>query len=223
MDPIVVFDLDGTLADTADDIVGAVNHVFKVHDVPEFILGGRKWLISSGGRAIISAGLADVGMEVQRDQVEIFFRLFIDYYQEHVAVHSRLYPGAQTALEGLSRDGYKLAICTNKSYGPTTQLLEKFSIQHYFAAVCGNDSLPWTKPDPRALLSTIQLAKGDPKRCVMVGDTKPDVDAARSAGIPVIAVDFGYSDVPVEALHPDLVMSDFAFLRDQVASISRRR
>lgn len=207
--PIVVFDLDGTLVDTAEDIIGSINSIFVKRGIPEFTLGSRKGLVSAGGRVLIKAGLTDAGLMYSDHEIEIMFQEFICNYTENVAIRSRLYPGVENVLQQLRDNGYTLAICTNKSFQPACKLLKRLGIFDFFNAVCGNDSFPWPKPDPRALLSTIKQADGDQSRSVMIGDTKIDIETAKRAGIPVIAVDFGYSDEPLEGLKPDYIISHF--------------
>ncbi len=217
--PIVVFDLDGTLVDTADDIIGSINNIFTKRGITQFILGSRKGLISAGGRELIKSGLKDAGLIYSDLKIQEIFREFICDYTKNVAVNSRLYSGVEHMLQQLRGRDYKLAICTNKSYDPACRLLKQLEIFHFFDAVCGNDSLPWCKPDPRALLNTIRQANGDLSRSVMIGDSIIDIQTANRAGVPIIAVDFGYSDQPVELLNPDFTISDYGDLLTHLESV----
>ena len=212
MKSLVVFDLDGTLADTADDVVSAINHTLAPEGIAPLHLGAERYLVGSGGRALIKRAYAQAGRVLDDDALERVFQTFLKRYEANVAVHSQLYPGAQMALEELAAAGFNLAICTNKSYRPCCALLEALQITHFFSAICGNDSLPWSKPDPRALLGVVERAGGLQSRSLMVGDSRTDIDTAMAAAIPVVAVDFGYSDRPIAELKPDYVISTFEAL-----------
>ncbi|MBI1981898.1 MAG: HAD-IA family hydrolase [Methylocystis sp.] len=199
--PVLVFDLDGTLADTAHDLTGALNALLAREGLTPLALEAARPLVGAGARALIERGFACHGAP------------------PHIADESRLFPGALAALDRFKAAGFRLAVCTNKPEALARLLLQKLSAADRFAAICGRGSFPMRKPDPRTLWLTIEAADGDPRRAVMIGDSKTDIDTARAAGTPAVAVDFGYTDTPVAAFSPDRVISHFDELWDAVASL----
>ncbi|MGV8841381.1 MAG: HAD-IA family hydrolase, partial [Bauldia sp.] len=144
---------------------------------------------------------------------------FLDHYTAHIADMSRPYPGVLDAIDSFASRGWKIAVCTNKLEGLSRSLLRALAIEGRFAAVGGGDTFPVKKPDPRHLRETIALAGGDPARAVMVGDSETDIATAKNAGIPVVAVDFGYTTVHVREYRPERIISHFRDLPDAVASL----
>ena len=217
--PLIVFDLDGTLAETAGDLMGALNHVLSLDGLPPLPVDQARSLLGAGGRALIRRGFAAAGRPLDEDRLETLFRLFLAFYEEHIADHSHLYPGVVAALDRLEAEGYAFAICTNKIEGTAKRLLVALGIAGRFRAICGQDTFAVSKPQPGALLGTIALAGGDPVRCVMVGDSHTDIDTAKAASVPSVAVDFGYTDRPIETYAPDRVISHFDQLDEAVAAL----
>jgi phosphoglycolate phosphatase len=220
--PTLVFDLDGTLADTAADLIRTLNVLMAREGVPEVPLSRAKDVVGAGARAMIERGLALGGRTVSSEELGDLFRDFLDHYAENLAVQTRLFEGAHDALVRLSDAGYRLAVCTNKMEEHSVRLLEALGVAPRFQAICGRDSFAWAKPDPRHLTLTIEKAGGDPSRAIMIGDSRTDIDTARAAGLPVIAVDFGYTDVPVHQLGPDIVIGHFDELWNAVAKLDER-
>lgn len=210
--PIVVFDLDGTLADTAPDLVAVLNAIMAREGLPAVPEAVARDMIGAGARALVERGFEAARRELTPARSDELFRLFLALYADHLCVRTRLFPQVVEALDALAGRGCRLAVCTNKIEAHSVRLLEALGVMDRFAAVCGRDSFAWCKPDPRHLTLTIERAGGDPARAVMVGDSKTDIDTARAAGIPVAAVPFGYSDVPVGDLGPDIVVERFADL-----------
>ena len=208
-DRTVVFDLDGTLAETAGDLMGALNHVLSLDGIAPLPVVQARSLLGAGGRALLQRGYATAGRSLDGTRLEELFGLFLAYYEEHIADHSFLFPGAVAALDRLEARGYAFAICTNKIEKTARLLLQTLGVADRFRAICGQDTFAVSKPQPGALLSTIALAGGTPERSVMVGDSITDILTAKAARIPVVAVDFGYTDKPVSELEPDLVVSHF--------------
>jgi phosphoglycolate phosphatase len=217
--PVLVFDLDGTLADTAHDLIGALNMLLRREGLSPVALETARPLVGAGARALIERGFARQGAPLDGPRTDPLVRDFLVHYEAHIADESRLFPGALAALDRFKAAGFHLAVCTNKPEALARLLLEKLSAADRFAAICGRGSFPMHKPDPRTLWLTIDAANGDPRRAVMVGDSKTDIDTARAAGTPSVAVDFGYTDTPVAAFSPDRVISHFDELWDAVASL----
>lgn len=207
--PILVFDLDGTLADTAHDLVATLNMLLAREGLPLAPPASARSIVGAGARALIERGFALSGAPLPPERVEPLVVEFLAHYEAHIADESRLFPGALAALDRFGDSGFKLAVCTNKPEPMARLLLEKLGAADRFAAICGRGTFPMHKPDPRTLELTIQTAGGDPARAVMVGDSKTDIDTAKGAGAPVVAVDFGYTEIPVTEFAPDRVISHF--------------
>ena len=220
--PLVVFDLDGTLAETAGDLMGALNHVLSLDGLPPLPVDQARSLLGAGGRALIRRGFASAGRPLDEARLEDLFRQFLAFYEAHIADHSHLYPGVVEALDRLEARGFALAVCTNKMEGTAKRLLAVLGIADRFKAICGQDTFAVSKPKPGALLGTIDRAGGDPARCVMVGDSRTDIDTAKAAGVPCVAVDFGYTDRPVEDFGPDRVIGHFDALAEAVETLLGR-
>jgi phosphoglycolate phosphatase len=152
------------------------------------------------------------------EQLDSLLVLFNEHYSAHMPGHSALYEGVAQVMDDLTSAGYLLAVCTNKLERLSVNLLTGLGEAQRFAAICGSDSFAFRKPDPRHLIETIKKAGGDPERAVMVGDSRTDIDTAKAAGIPVIAVDFGYSDLPVTAYEPSRVISHYRELKVELAA-----
>jgi phosphoglycolate phosphatase len=214
--PLVVFDLDGTLADTALDLVATLNAILAEEGARPVPLEQVRDKVGVGARALLERGFGLSGYKVAPARLDQLYLEFLDRYGRNICVRTRLYSGVVEALDLLEALGYRFAVCTTKVENHAVRLLEGLRIAHRFAAITGRDTFPFLKPDPRHLTATILQAGGDPRHAVMVGDSRTDVAAAKSAGVPIIAVSFGYSDVPVRDLGPDLVIDSFAALPDGV-------
>ena len=222
----LVFDLDGTLADTAPDLMGALNFVLKREGVAPLPVGAARRLLGAGGRALIQRGFAESGREIDAATLERLFVDFLAYYNAHIADGSTLFPGVVSCLDRCAGAGWRLAVCTNKMELSTKLLLGKLGVLDRFAFVCGQDTFGIGKPDPKPLVETVRAAGGALESAVMVGDSKTDVAIARAAGVPVVCVDFGYTDVPVAELGPDRVVSHFDAVFDAAVALleaERRR
>jgi phosphoglycolate phosphatase len=213
---VVAFDLDGTLADTGDDLAAALNHALVRLGRPEVPVDSVRHLIGHGGRALLRRGLAATG-EASEQLVEAGFPLFIDYYLAHICVGTRPYGGLEAALDALAADGIRLALCTNKSEKLTFALLDALGWRDRFDAVVGGDTLAVRKPDPAPLLEAVARAGGG--RAAFVGDSIVDADTARAAGLPFVAVSFGFSDRPVEQLGADAIIGDYRALKAALAAL----
>jgi phosphoglycolate phosphatase len=216
--PTIVFDLDGTLIDTAPDLIDTLNVVFAREGLPPVDYDTARNLIGGGAKAMIVRGIESEGLVVEPAKLERLFGDFIAHYTQHIADRSRPFPGLIDALDVLTERGCRFAVCTNKLEKLSVLLLEKLKIADRFAAICGQDTFGIQKPDPEILRRTIAAAGGEPRQAIMIGDSDTDISTARAAGIPVIAVDFGYSERPVAELGPDRIISHFAQLPDSVAA-----
>jgi phosphoglycolate phosphatase len=166
-------------------------------------------MIGGGARALIERALGEQRVTVTRGDVDRLYESYIAHYADHIAEASRLFPGLEQALDALAENGCRFAVCTNKLEFLAVRLLEELSIAGRFAAICGQDTFGLQKPDPEVLRRTVARAGGKMEQAVMVGDSATDIDMARSAAIPVVAVDFGYTETPVSQLGPDRIISRF--------------
>jgi phosphoglycolate phosphatase len=208
----IVFDLDGTLIDTAPDLIDALNVILTQEGLPAVPFDAARNLIGGGARTMIQRALGATGRVRTPIELDRLCAVFVAHYAEHIADRSRPFPQLKTALTRLADAGHCLAVCTNKLEWLSKRLLEALQLAEPFAAICGQDTFGVQKPDPEVFRRTVLRAGGEPMRAIMVGDSKTDVSTARNANVPVIAVDFGYSDVPITSLRPDRIISSFADL-----------
>ncbi len=208
--PTIIFDLDGTLADTLSDLVAALNRTLASHNVMPVSANQVGYMTGRGGlKGMIKYAIGKEDMSLDQKLVGALFISCIDDYRQNIAVETVLYPGVIACLELFSNQGWLLGVCTNKPIELANKLLCELGIDQLFSVVTGVDSFDFKKPDPRHLTRTIELAGGSCSRAIMVGDTQNDILTAQRAGIPVIAVDFGYSEHPVKMYSPDWVISSF--------------
>lgn len=215
----LVFDLDGTLIETAPDLVDALNAVFKREGLSPIPYATARNLIGGGARMMIVRGGAAENRVFPPAKLEQLFADFIAHYSEHIADRSLPFPGLTEALDALAADGWGFAVCTNKLEHLSQLLLKRLGLADRFAVICGQDTFGMQKPDPEVLRLTLAAAGGNVQDAIMIGDSSTDIRTAREAGVPVIAVDFGYSDRPVAELSPDRIISRFAQLPAVVAEL----
>lgn len=217
----IVFDLDGTLVDTAPDLVGATNHVLAGLSLPpRDALELRPW-ISFGARRMIVEALRSSQRSLSETETDALMVPFLDYYEANIARESRPFPHAVATVEALRRAGARLAICTNKREALSLRLLAALGMVDLFDAIVGRDTLPVSKPHPGHLTGSITRAGGTTDRAIMVGDSGVDIATARAAGVPVVAFTFGYSDVPIASLSPDAVLDDYRHLIPTLHRLAR--
>lgn len=200
-----VFDLDGTLADTAADLVGAANALAAAEGWPPLDPSAERMTAGQGGRALIRRVMGGAGLPVDETRVDALFPQFLDVYAARIAEETRLYPGAVDALDAFAALGWRVGLCTNKPEGLARRLVAALGVADRFGALLGADTLPVRKPDPMHFAETARRAGGDPARAVLIGDTITDRETARRAGAPCILVRFGYATEPVETLSPDAI------------------
>ena len=217
----LVFDLDGTLAETAGDLIGALNVVLAADGIEPVPVSAARSLLGAGGRALIQRGYARAGRDLSTQKLDALFVDFLAHYNAHIADNSWLFPGVENCLDACEAAGWRLAVCTNKLEYSSKLLLGKLGVAERFAFICGQDTFGVAKPDPRPLVETIRKSGGATRGAIMVGDSVTDIKTARAADVPVIAVDFGYTDVPVTELGPDRVISHFDELFAAVEALGR--
>lgn len=217
--PLVVFDLDGTLVDSAPDLVDTLNVILaREGHGPVSLEAGRK-MVGAGARVMIRRGLEAHGASVTDARLEEMFAAYLAYYEDHLTDKTTFYQGAEAALDRLASAGWSLAILTNKYEKPAIKLVQALGALNRFKIVAGQDTFPVSKPDADALFHTIAKAGGDPRQSIMVGDTITDVMTAQNAKLPVVAVDFGYADRPVATMNPNAIISHFDDLFDAVEAL----
>ncbi|MEW5686031.1 MAG: phosphoglycolate phosphatase [Pseudomonadota bacterium] len=206
---VIAFDLDGTLVETAPDLIGTLNVLLAQEGLPVLPLEEARPFIGRGARWMIERGFQAAGVELTPARSQELFDRFIPHYLEHIADESRPFPGCEAALDALAATGAKLAVCTNKRTDLSVALLEKLDLARRFDAIIGADLAPAIKPDARHLQVTVDAVGGDMGRTIMVGDAYTDAGAARNAGAHLVLVSFGYTEIPVADLQPDELIHSF--------------
>ncbi len=218
-DTSIIFDLDGTLVDTAPDLTEALNHVL-VAEGRQAVDGAQvRHMVGHGAREMIRAGMAATGDEATEDDLDRMMSVFLDHYIVHIADNSRPFDGVVKVLETLQNQSALLGVCTNKRERLSVALLQTLKIDHFFGAIIGADTLPVRKPDPQHLLGTIERIGGNKDRAVMIGDSTTDVKAAKAAGVPVVTVSFGYPDVPPAELGGDANIDHYDQLLETISTL----
>jgi phosphoglycolate phosphatase len=221
--PTIVFDLDGTLVDTAPDLITALNFILDREGLPAVPLASARNMIGAGARKLIERGLELEGRAASVEDITRLTADFIDYYAAHIADASRPFDGLESALDDLTARGYRLAVCTNKLEWLSKRLLDALQLSARFTAICGADTFGVSKPDPAILRQTVAQAGGNLATTIMVGDAGTDIGVARRAGVPVIGVTFGYTDVPIADLKPDRLITHMHDLPAAVAALLTSR
>jgi phosphoglycolate phosphatase len=215
----VVFDLDGTLVDTAPDLINALNFVLGREGLPPVPLHSARHMIGAGARKLIERGLELEGRAATPPDITRLTDDFVAFYAEHIADISRPFEGLENALDNLSSRGYRFAVCTNKLEWLSKLLLDRLGLSARFSAICGADTFGVAKPDPAILHQTVARAGGHISSAIMVGDAGTDIGVARRAGVPVIGVEFGYTDIPIAQLNPDRLIGHMSELPSAVESL----
>jgi phosphoglycolate phosphatase len=214
----VLFDLDGTLVDTAADLCGALNRALQSVGRPPVTVQQVRGMIGGGLPNLVMKGLEATGGPIPTDQYEEIVKNARLDYEEHVADQSKPYPGVLEALRGLAQRGSKMGVCTNKPAAASKKLLAALGLDKYLSVIVGGDSLPVKKPHPQMAREVLKkLGNIAPEAAVLVGDSETDVKLARAANLPVILVDGGYTEIPVKDLGADLVIRSFAQLNEKLA------
>jgi phosphoglycolate phosphatase len=195
--------------DTAPDLMGALNTLLGEEGLPHLPVEMASFLVGRGAKIMIERGFAAAGEPLDEDRATRLFARYITIYLGRIAQDSRPFEGMSEALDALEAEGAILAVCTNKRTDLSLALLDALGLTQRFAAVVGADMAPKAKPDASHLLLAIQMAGGDPARALMVGDSNNDVLAARNAGVPIVLVSFGYTEIPVAELDRDILIDRF--------------
>lgn len=206
---VVAFDLDGTLVDTAPDLIGTLNAVLVDEGLPALAIDEARPFIGHGARSLLQRGFEAAGQVLHPARLQLLFDRFIPHYRARIAQESRPFPGCEAALDALEAQGARLAVCTNKPTDLSVALLEALRLAPRFAAILGPDTAGAAKPDPRHLQAAVGAAGGTMERAILVGDSGADAGAARAAGAGLILVSFGYTEIPAADLGPDELIHHF--------------
>jgi len=210
---VILFDLDGTLVDTAPDLAGALDHALRGQGRQPIGLDAVRDMVGDGAVALVERGLEATGGITSPKQFKAAVDSFFEYYATNLAATSRPFPGVVDCLQALRQDGYRLAVCTNKIESFSRSLLEQLTLSPLFDAVVGGDTLPVRKPDPGHITGTIAKVGSDIDWAAMVGDSANDINAAKAAGLPNVLVSFGYTRIPPAELGADRLINHFDELR----------
>ena len=215
----LIFDLDGTFVDTAPDLINSLNHVISNQGLPQLPFENARACIGLGARKMISRGFEECSAPISEQQLDALFKEFLIYYEANIANESKIFPGALDSLNKFRDQGWIFAICTNKLEHLARKLLDALEVAKYFEVITGADTYSVGKPDPLPIRKTMIKMEARPENTIMVGDSGPDIEGAKNAGIPSIAVDFGYTPIPVSEFKPDQTISHFDDLWPAVQKI----
>jgi phosphoglycolate phosphatase len=205
----VIFDLDGTLVDTAPDLMGATNHVLSLLKRRPISMDEVRSFVGHGAKALIARGTAATGDALDAKSLDYYHAEFLRYYEKNIAVHSAIFPGVISLLNRCRTEGFQMGVCTNKIEGLSVRLLNALDLAKYFGAVVGPDTISIAKPDPAPYFETLKRLDVEAPRSIMIGDSETDILTARAAKVPIIAVTFGYTPKPVADYAPDYLVSHF--------------
>ncbi len=205
----VVFDLDGTLVDTAPDLLHATNAVLLANDRRAVTLAELRNLVGHGARTLIEQGFELTGEPLEDGRLEVLFQDFIAFYSDNIAIDSRPYPGVVTLMEQCRASNIRMAVCTNKLEKLSVRLIEELGLAHFFEAIIGPDTIGVAKPDPSPLFEAVTRAGGEVQSAIMIGDSETDIRTAKAAGVPSIGVSFGYTPQHVSTFEPSHVVDHF--------------
>lgn len=216
----VIFDLDGTLADTSADLIASANAAMQaLGHSPQLVAGADDATAFRGGRAMLRLSLERIGHDDLEAEVERGYPLLLAAYGDALDVHTTLYPGATRAVEALRAAGLKVGICTNKPEGLAETLLQRLGVRGLFGSMIGADTLPTRKPDPAPYIASVERAGGSVAHSLLVGDTITDRETARAAGVPSVLVTFGPLGQGVAAMAPEALLDTYDDLPDVVARL----
>ena len=216
----VIFDLDGTLADTSGDLIAAANSCFRDMGEGDILdVATDAGTALRGGRAMLTLGMDRLGRASDTAMIDRYYPVLLEAYGAAIDVYTVMYPGAMEAVERLKADGYGVGIATNKPEGLAQRLLVSLGVRDAFGSMVGADTLSVRKPDPEHLFEAARRAGGDPARCVLIGDTDTDRKTARAAGVPCVLVTFGPGGGDMAALEPEALLGHYDDLPDIVGRL----
>ena len=216
----VICDLDGTLVDSASDLADALDVLLAEHGLDPVGIEGTRKLIGHGIANLVRRGFEVRGHGLVKADRDAAIARFRDLYAERLPARTVVYPGVQGALDRLQAEGWRLVVCTNKLEAFSRTILDSLGLLGYFALVAGPDTFDVAKPDPQHLLRTLPVDRRPDYTAIMVGDSEVDIEVAKSAGLPVIAVTYGYSQTPLATLAPHALVDSFSEVPDHVARIA---
>ena len=213
----ILFDLDGTLVNSAPDLMRAHNHVMKKYGYGERNLADIKKLAGRGSKVMLTRSmheLAEMSGKIKKtdDVIEEMTKEFIDYYSKNIAEESTLKNGTKNFLSWCKKKSISMAVCTNKQEHLSIDLLKKIKIYDYFDYVAGGNTFNHNKPNPKHLTDTIEIIGGNIKKTLMVGDSETDSNASKAANIPFVLIDDGYTEKKSNEIHHDHLVKDFVGL-----------
>ena len=209
MTPALIFDLDGTLVDTAPDLLAALNAVLLNEARRPVDLADLRHLVGFGARAMLAEAFTMTGGPAEPERLEGMMDAFLAHYRSHIADLSRPYPGVEETLTAFEAEGARMGVLTNKPHDLTLLLMAKLGLDKYFAAIFGQGRMPYTKPDARIFPDVVREVGGVGAGALMIGDSITDVQTARAGGAPVILLSYGYTPEPARRLGADAVVDDF--------------
>ncbi len=219
----ILFDLDGTLVDTAPDLMAAHNYVMKkfghdtksIDEIRNYVGQGAAVMI---GRSVWGSARKELSKITDQNIKKEMVKEFLDFYGKNIVVKSKLINGVYEFLKWAKSNNISMGVCTNKQEHLAVNLLKKIKVYDFFEYVAGRNTFEYCKPDPRHLTNTIEIMSGDIKKSLMIGDSENDADAAKSAGIPMILLEDGYTDKKIEQIHHDHLIKDFIGIEKIVSS-----
>lgn len=218
--PAIIFDLDGTLADTAPDLIAALNHCLRPLNLPEIDRSTMNHLIGQGAMVMIQKALSHHNVSVTDEAVKGMHAEFLDHYERNIATHSKLFDGVLDTIENFKASGNAVCICTNKYEKLARRFLTEMRVTSLFDSITGGDTFAFRKPDGRHLVETARMAGAIPDASIMIGDSINDAQAAHDAGMKLVLVDFGYTDQSVTTMGADLIVSDFNGSAEKIMALA---
>ena len=219
--PAILFDLDGTLIDSAPDLSAALNHTLRTLDIPEVPEESVRHMVGYGARRLIEQGIEAALIEMDDGEIEAALRIFLDWYRDHLADRTRPFEGVIDALDTLQAAQMPMAVCTNKPQEMSEKVISALGLSPYFSAIVGADIVPNRKPHADHVHATLKAMEAGSRAAIFVGDSATDVNAARNAGLPVIAVSFGYPGSDPKDLAADILIDHMRDLPDAIARLLR--
>lgn len=215
----IAFDLDGTLVDSAPDLIGTLNRLLEKEGLPPRPVEAARHLVGHGALALLKNGFAEAGADWKEEDSKRLFEAFLADYNANIAIDTAPFPSCLDVLDRLAARGATLVVATNKRTDLSTNLMNSLGISGRFAAIVGPDIVSANKPDGAHIREAVLKVGGDPAKAVMVGDSTTDTRAAKNANIPCILVSFGYSDVPLAEMGGDITIDHYDAFEPALAQL----